>query len=60
MFDISMCQGEFCLLRERCRRFTAIPNSYYQSYLLILPEHQGENCDMFWSNTKDGKNDSDK
>lgn len=34
MSDISMCEGKDCPIRDKCRRFTAKPNPYRQSYII--------------------------
>jgi len=54
MADISMCSGHscdglqtLCLKRDKCYRYTAKPNPYRQSYL-ILEEIQ--DCKHFWDN----------
>lgn len=48
MADISMCGGEGCDRRQRCHRFTAIPNPFRQSYL--VPKTPGDQCEHFWNN----------
>jgi len=47
MCDISMCEGNECPLKQRCYRFTAIPNEYRQSYF-IEPPYIDDECDYFW------------
>jgi hypothetical protein len=57
MADISMCSGEkvineelvICNKREKCYRFTAIPNPHWQSYLLA-PFTSDDECSHYWDN----------
>jgi len=37
MPDITMCQNNLCALRDRCYRFTAKPDGYYQLYSMFQP-----------------------
>lgn len=46
MADISMCEGNGCPLKEKCYRFTAIPNEYRQAYF-VEPPYIGDDCDFF-------------
>lgn len=49
--DITMCNGGNCPNKESCYRYTAIPNTYWQSYFIGYPEHEVEgdkvDCKMF-------------
>ena len=47
-----MCEGNDCPLKEKCYRFTAIPNEYRQAYF-VEPPYIGEDCDMFWGQAQD-------
>lgn len=48
MADIAMCKNNQCQKRFECYRFTAVPNSYKQSY--FCPTIKDGICDSFWSN----------
>lgn len=49
MADITMCKGNECSLKESCKRFLLIPNSYYQSYFSEIPYNkEKEKCDEYW------------
>ena len=37
MPDFSKCSNEDCELREKCYRFTCIPNPFKQSYIRFEP-----------------------
>lgn len=43
---ISMCKGEECDRRQRCHRFTAMPNEFMQSF----SERDPFTCEDFWDN----------
>lgn len=45
MADITKCTNEKCELKNKCRRYTAISNEYYQSYAYFEcnEENQYEN-----------------
>jgi hypothetical protein len=45
--DITMCPGTNCPQREKCYRFTAKPDEYWQSYFMEAPIKDGK-CDMYW------------
>lgn len=50
MVDICMCDGKSCLIKEKCRRFTAIADEW-QSYFAKSPiKENGINCDYFMPN----------
>lgn len=44
MPDITMCLNEKCERKEVCHRFTALPNTSYQSYAMFGKEGQ---CNSF-------------
>ena len=61
--DITMCKGERCPVRERCKRFNAEPGMM-QSYFTETPgkweEKEGKygrkilwKCDMIWGEEQD-------
>jgi len=53
MPDISMCLNETCLIKDRCYRYTATPNSHRQSYSNFEPVKGGiesNYCNNFISN----------
>ena len=35
--DITMCKARGCPIKRKCKRYTAIPDSQYQSYFLKVP-----------------------
>jgi len=37
MPDISMCKNEECIIKDKCYRYTAIPNPYFQTYAGFQP-----------------------
>jgi hypothetical protein len=57
MSDITKCYGADCPMKESCKRFTAKPNEFAQSYFLDPPYHindGGFSCDMYWGATAEG------
>lgn len=51
MADITMCQRKNCPLNHKCKRYIAIPNSYYQSY--FEPKNPpNERCKYFLEASK--------
>lgn len=49
MPDITMCRDAGCRDRNRCWRFTAKPDPYWQSYFVETPREPGcEGCEYFW------------
>jgi len=51
MADITMCYGFECPVKEKCKRFSSIPNEHWQAYFLNPPYTITDNifkCDMFW------------
>ena len=54
MPDITMCDNEQCPLREKCYRFRAIPDPYWQSFAHFepstypTPKGTQTECDHFW------------
>jgi hypothetical protein len=54
MSDITKCHGFECPMKESCKRFTAKPNEFAQSYFLDPPykiNDDGFSCDMYWGAT---------
>ena len=49
MPDITMCHGENCPLKEKCYRYTAKPNRYFQSFFQEPPYQEGK-CVFFEDN----------
>ena len=47
MPDITMCPGTNCPQKEKCYRFTAKPDEYWQSYFIDPPIKNGK-CDLYW------------
>ena len=60
MPDISMCCNCDCPYRDKCYRYRAVPDKYWQSYILFEPEEEtmlpcGDwmlVCDHFWEITR--------
>lgn len=52
MPDITMCKGTNCPVSTKCRRYTATPNPYRQSYFTEIPLKDGK-CEMYWGETAD-------
>ena len=53
MSDISKCDpGESCPHREKCYRFTAPADEYYQAYFAEPPIKKDGTCDFFWGKTQ--------
>lgn len=49
MPDITMCAGKDCPLKDKCYRFTAKPNPYWQSYFMKTPyDKNKKDCEHFW------------
>jgi hypothetical protein len=42
-----MCPGTNCPQKEKCYRFTAKPDEYWQSYFIDPPIKNGK-CDLYW------------
>ena len=55
MPDIAMCLNSECPLKEKCYRFTATPDKYWQAYSdfepYTLPNKKQVTCDAFIPNT---------
>lgn len=49
MADISKCRGTGCPLKEKCYRFTAKADDFWQSYFATEPIEDDE-CEYFWDN----------
>ena len=51
MADISKCEGKGCPIKDKCYRFTAKANDFYQAWIYQLEGEtdgsQGEDCAMF-------------
>ena len=46
MPDISMCMNEKCEKKDKCYRYTATPDEYWQPYCLF----DEKDCTHFWDN----------
>lgn len=46
MPDITMCCNIDCPLKEKCYRYRAVPDSYWQSFAMYKPKDNV--CDYFW------------
>jgi len=47
MADITMCSGEGCPVKQKCKRFTAKPSELWQSWFAAPPIEDGK-CEMYW------------
>ena len=62
MADITMCINEFCPIKEKCYRYMATPNEFWQSYgefNFIKTDRETTECDGYISNKHKG-NDYEK
>lgn len=53
MVDVTLCMNNHCPLRDKCYRYRAIPDKYWQSYSKFEPHKStgwkgGYECDYFW------------
>lgn len=54
MPDITMCCNYDCPLKEKCYRYRAIPDEYWQSFAMFKPETYSigigmiTKCEHFW------------
>lgn len=49
MADISKCEGTECPLKEKCYRYTAEANEYWQAYFTEIPyDIESGECEHFW------------
>lgn len=53
MVDVTLCVNNHCPLRDKCYRYRAIPDKYWQSYSKFEPHtntgwKDGFECDYFW------------
>jgi hypothetical protein len=56
MSDMTMCHGFDCPVKEKCKRFSSIPNEHWQAYFLNPPYTITDKvfeCNMFWGDTQD-------
>lgn len=44
MPDIAMCQNKECPSANRCHRFLAIPDEFWQAFIQFTPEDGEEGC----------------
>ena len=52
-----MCKGSYgvftCPKKDTCYRYTASPNSHWQSYFMSVPyDEKNETCEHYWSDEK--------
>lgn len=53
MTDITMCKGINCPLKEKCYRYLAPANEYWQAYFVESPyDIETEKCENFWDITE--------
>lgn len=50
MADITKCKGTGCDMKDRCYRYTAKSNEYWQAYFIDIPLKDDKTCDEFWDN----------
>ena len=49
MVDITMCTNEKCLLKDKCFRYLATPDPYYQAYYILdNDDDDGSNCKLYF------------
>lgn len=48
MADITMCNGNYCELRETCYRYKSEPSKYRQSYFCKTPNTTSYDCEYYW------------
>ena len=52
MSDITKCTGVNCLVKERCKRFTAESKDYWKSWYFVEPPFKivedKFTCEMYW------------
>ena len=53
--DIAMCENSKCPKAQDCYRFTATPDEWRQTYILI--EEVGDDCKHFWDNRRRASDD---
>ena len=51
--DISKCEGGHCHLKNKCFRYTAIPDKYHQAYFAEIPIGAAKECKYFWPDNKE-------
>lgn len=49
MADITMCNDEQCKQKNKCYRYTAPRNKYWQAVFSVSPRID-ETCEYFWDN----------
>ncbi len=48
MPDITMCKGESCPIKDRCRRFTSKPFAFGQYFFTEIPyDKEKKECNYF-------------
>lgn len=50
MADITMCIPRNCPVKDKCYRYTAPENKYWQAYSEYDAENKDEGCSMYWDN----------
>jgi hypothetical protein len=56
MPDITMCYGIGCQWKEKCKRFTSVPDEFRQAYFAESPCKMVDEvftCDFFWGDQND-------
>lgn len=48
-FDITMCPGQICPIKENCLRFTGAVLGKWDSFTRIPYNFQTNQCEYFWS-----------
>lgn len=53
MADITKCSGDDCPLKDKCYRYTAVADEFWQAFFVKPPGQYIENqfvCKEFWGN----------
>lgn len=53
MADITKCKGDGCPMKDKCFRYTAPANEYWQSYF-VNPPFKDSKCDHYWNDMSNG------
>lgn len=53
MPDIAMCQNKECPSSNRCHRFLAIPDEFWQAFIQFTPEDGEEGCIYYIEHYRD-------
>lgn len=48
MADITICNGNYCELRDTCYRYLAPKSEFRQSFFIEEPNNTSYDCDYYW------------